>query len=177
MTATSSMTATMLATLTIFPAFMAFAAASDLVSMRISNRISLGLAAAFGVFALVCNLPLTLVSLHLGTGAVMLAVGIALFAAGWIGGGDAKLAAATALWIGPELLPLYVMIASALGGALTLSIINMRTHPLPRFAGDWEWLQRLHAPRNGVPYGIALAASGLIMFPETTIWKAVASLG
>jgi prepilin peptidase CpaA len=37
----------------------------------------------------------------------------------------------------------------------------------------WPWLERLHAPRTGVPYGIALAAAALVVFPESPIWKAV----
>jgi prepilin peptidase CpaA len=166
-----------LATLLIFPAFMAYAAASDLVSMRISNRISLGLISAFVVFALVCQLPPAQLGLHLGAGALVLVICFGMFAAGWIGGGDAKLAAATALWIGPELLPAYVMISSVAGGLLTLWILSMRTYPLPRFALGWTWLERLHSPSNGVPYGIALAMAGLFIFPHSTIWKSVAMIG
>jgi prepilin peptidase CpaA len=167
----------MIATLLVFPAFMAYAAASDLVSMRISNRLTMGLVASFCVFAVVCQIPLEQLAWHLGAGALMLAVSFALFAFGWIGGGDAKLAAATALWIGPELLPVYVLISSVAGGLLTLSILKMRTHPLPAFTADWSWLQRLHAPRNGVPYGIALALAGLFIFPHSAIWKSVVLVG
>jgi prepilin peptidase CpaA len=171
------MSAITLATLIIFPTFMAWAAASDLVSMRISNRISLGLIASFVAFAVICQLPLPQLGLHVAAGALMLVIGIGMFAAGWIGGGDAKLAAATALWIGPELLPVYAVASSFLGGILTLWILGMRKHPLPNFAMGWSWLERLHAPKNGVPYGIALAVSGLMVFPETAIWKSVVLLG
>jgi prepilin peptidase CpaA len=171
------MSAMTLATLLVFPAFMAYAAASDLVSMRITNRLTLGLVAAFCVFAIACQLPLEQLAWHVGAGAVMLVICFALFAFGWIGGGDAKLAAATALWIGPELLPVYVLISSFAGGLLTLSILSMRSHPLPRFAVNWTWLQRLHAPRNGVPYGIALALAGLCIFPQSGIWKSVVMFG
>jgi prepilin peptidase CpaA len=132
---------------------------------------------AFVVFAAVYRLPFEQLALHAGAGAAMLVVCFALFAFGWIGGGDAKLAAVTALWIGPELLPVYVLISSFAGGLLTLSILHMRTHPLPGFATNWSWLQRLHAPRNGVPYGIALALAGLCIFPETSIWKSAVLLG
>jgi prepilin peptidase CpaA len=171
------MSAITLATLLIFPAFMAFAAASDLVTMRISNRLTIGLTVAFVAFAVICQMPLDQLALHLGAGAGMLVICIALFAFGWIGGGDAKLAAATALWIGPELLPIYVLISSFAGGLLTLSILSMRTHPLPRFAVNWDWVLRLHKPRNGVPYGIALALAGLCVFPQSGIWKSVVLIG
>jgi prepilin peptidase CpaA len=161
------------ATLVVFPAFMAYAAASDLFSMRISNRICIGLVAAFVVFAALCQMPLPQLGWHVGAGALVLVITFGMFAAGWIGGGDAKLAAATALWIGPELLPLYFMISSFAGGMLTLWILNMRDHPLPRFAVRWSWVLRLHAPKNGVPYGIALALAGLAIFPQSAIWKSV----
>lgn len=165
------MNATTIAALTVFPAFMAYAAASDLVSMRISNRVTLGLVAAFAVFALACQISWVQLAWHLGAGALMLTVGFFFFAMGWIGGGDAKLAAATALWIGPEMLPTYVVVSSFAGGLLTLWILGMRDHPLPSFAAGWSWLQRLHAPKNGIPYGIALALAGLIAFPQTEIWR------
>ena len=41
-----------LARLLLFPALMAFAAASDLLTMTISNRVSLGLVAGFFLLAL-----------------------------------------------------------------------------------------------------------------------------
>lgn len=166
-----------LATLLVFPAFMAYAAASDLVSMRISNRLTVGLIVAFCVFALACQLPWEQLAWHLGAGALMLVICFAMFAFGWIGGGDAKLAAATALWIGPELLPEYVMISTVVGGFLTMGILSMRSHPLPGFAMRWSWLQRLHAPKNGVPYGIALALAGLCIFPHSGVWKSVVLIG
>jgi prepilin peptidase CpaA len=161
------------ATLILFPAFMAYAAASDLLTMRISNRLSLALTASFAVFALLCQLPLIQTGWHVGAGLLVLTVAFGMFAAGWIGGGDAKLAAATALWLGPDLLFSYVALSTVLGGFLTLGLLSMRSHPLPRFAMGWPWLERLHAPRTGVPYGIALAAAALVVFPESPIWKAV----
>ncbi len=159
------------ATLLIFPAFMAYAAASDLVSMRISNRVSLGLIATFLAFAIICRMPLPTLGWHVAAGFGMLVVGFGMFAMGWIGGGDAKLAAATALWLGPDLLLNYVVMAGFAGGLLTLAILNLRDMDLPLFAARWTWLQRLHHKENGVPYGIALAFAGLMAFPESPIWK------
>ncbi len=95
-----------------------------------------------------------------------------MFAAGWIGGGDAKLAAATALWLGPDLVFSYLALAALLGGFLTVGLIQMRMQPLPSFADRWAWLHRLHGPKTGIPYGIALAGAALLVFPESAIWKA-----
>jgi Flp pilus assembly protein protease CpaA len=91
--------------------------------MTIPNRLSLLLVAGFAAFALVGGLPAQVILLHLGAGAAVLAATFALFAFGWIGGGDAKLAAATALWLGFDILVQYLFIASLAGGALTLGIL------------------------------------------------------
>ena len=80
---------------------------------------------------------------------------------GWIGGGDAKLAAATVLWLGFAHLADYLLYASLLGGALTVLIIQFRAVPLPKAFVGREWAERLHRRDGGVPYGIALAAAAL----------------
>ena len=84
--------------LLLFPALMAFAASSDLVTMTISNRVSLVLIAAFFVLAIMWSMPLFEIGTHVGAAAAVLVVSFTFFARGWIGGGYAKLAAATALF-------------------------------------------------------------------------------
>jgi prepilin peptidase CpaA len=161
------------ALLLIFPALMAYAAASDLLTMTIPNRLSLALVAGFAAFAILAGLSMQAVLLHLGAGAAVLAASFALFAFGWIGGGDAKLAAATALWLGFGSLVEYLFVASLAGGALTLAVLVLRKLPLPAFVVRWDWLARLHEPKTGVPYGIALAAAALFVYPQTANWSAV----
>ena len=85
------------------------------------------------------------------------------------GGGDAKLAAAAALWFGFDHLLQYLLDAALLGGALTLLIINFRLMPLPPRLEQWAWVARLHEKKAGVPYGIALAAAALLVYPDT-VW-------
>ena len=153
--------------LTLFPGAMAFAAASDLLTMTIANRISLLLIAGFAVVAALSGISgLALVS-HVGAGAGMLVVGFFCFARGWIGGGDAKLAAATALWLGCAHLFDYLIDASLIGGALTLLILMFRIMPLPAPLTGRQWAERLHQPDAGIPYGIALAAAALIVYPQS----------
>ena len=106
------------ARLLLFPALMAFAAASDLFTMTISNRISLALAAGFLVLAVLSGMGPTDILAHVGAGAAVLAVAFGCFAMGWVGGGDAKVAAAAALWFGFSHLMIYLY-ASVIGGALT----------------------------------------------------------
>lgn len=153
--------------LTLFPATMAFAAASDLLTMTIANRISLVLVAGFAVVAVLGGLNGTLVLLHLAAGAAVLGLAFLCFARRWIGGGDAKLAAATALWLGFGHLFDYLIFASMLGGALTLLILLFRTMPLPAVLAGAEWAERLHRPDAGIPYGIALAVAALIVYPQS----------
>jgi prepilin peptidase CpaA len=152
-----------------FPAALAFAGVMDLLTMTIPNRISIGLIAAFLVAALVAPLGWTEIASHIGAGLLMLGVGIALFAGGFLGGGDAKLLAAAALWFGFEGLVEYLLLVSVTGGALVMAILFYRGIAPPLWAYRQPWAMRLHAKAGGVPYGIALATAGLWLYPST-IW-------
>lgn len=153
--------------LVVFPALMAFAASSDLLTMTISNRLSLALSAAFLAMALFTGMPLQVVGMHVLAAAIVLTIGFIFFAQGWIGGGDAKLVAATALWFGFDHLLDYMIHASIFGGALTLLLLQFRKMPLPALLARQGWIMRLHDTGAGVPYGIALAAAALIVYPKT----------
>ena len=157
--------------LVVFPFLMAYAAVSDLLTMTIPNRLSAALGIAFVALALVGGLEWSEVASHVGAGAVTLTATFTLFAFRLIGGGDAKLAAATALFLGFEELPDYILVASLLGGILTLAILRVRSHPLPAFAASWPFAVKLHDVRTGVPYGIALAAAALVVCPGASLWR------
>jgi prepilin peptidase CpaA len=153
--------------LTLFPATMAFAAASDLLTMTIANRISLILVVGFALLSFMIGMSATDMLMHVAAGAAVLVVGFVFFSCGWIGGGDAKLAAVTALWLGFAHLFEYLIYSSIFGGALTLALIQFRLLPLPAVLAGREWIERLHLRGGGVPYGIALAAAALIVYPHT----------
>lgn len=159
--------------LLVFPALMAFAASSDLITMTISNRVSLILIGSFFVLALMWSMPLTEIGIHVGASLAVLVVSFVFFARGWIGGGDAKLAAATALWLGFDQLLNYLIFASLFGGMLTLAIMRFRLMPLPAFLSEQEWAKRLHRMDAGVPYGIALALAALMIYPDTPWMKSL----
>jgi prepilin peptidase CpaA len=158
------------AALLVFPALMAFAASSDLLTMTISNRVSLALVVCFFALAAAVAMPLQDVLFSAGCGLFVLAITFALFCLGWIGGGDAKLAASTALWLGWGHVLDYGLVASVFGGLLTLVLVQLRRWPLPKVILRHRWIARLHAPDSGVPYGIALAAAGIVVYPHTQIW-------
>jgi prepilin peptidase CpaA len=157
--------------LTLFPAAMAFAASSDLLTMTIANRVSVILILGFGALAVLTGMSASELLSHVGAAAAVLAVVFVFFACGWIGGGDAKLAAVTALWLGFAALPDYLLYASLFGGALTLAIVYYRGMPLPPVCVGLPWAERLHRSDAGVPYGIALAAAALVIYPHTN-WMA-----
>ncbi len=158
-----------------FPAAMAMAAAMDLLTMKIPNRLSAALAIGYFVAALLSGASLHDIALHALCGAAMLAFTFALFGFGWIGGGDAKLAAATALWLGWTPLAEYGLASALAGGALTLVILMGRRVALPEALAAQAWIARLHNAKSGIPYGIALALGGLIVYPETQFWGLLAA--
>src|SRR6476659_1476465 len=159
--------------LTLFPAMMAFAASSDLFTMTISNRVTLMLVGGFFALAAITGVDAAEMISHLSAGCVVLVAGFGLFARGIIGGGDAKLAAAAALWLGFDHLLPYLLLASLLGGALSIGLLQFRLAPLPVWLASEPWVQRLHRKEGGVPYGIALAAAALAIYPDTP-WMAFA---
>lgn len=159
--------------LLVFPSLMAFAASSDLLTMKISNYISASLIAGFVLLAVVSGMSLQDIGFHFLAGGMVLSLTFLCFWRGWIGGGDAKLASATALWFGFDYLYDYVLLASLLGGGLTLLLLRFRHTPLPESFLRHAWVARLHDQHNGVPYGIALAAAALVIYPYTG-WMKVA---
>jgi prepilin peptidase CpaA len=160
--------------LALFPAMMAFAASSDFLTLTISNRVSLILVGGFVALAVIGGVSAADVLSHLAAGCVVLVAAFSLFTRGIIGGGDAKLAAATALWLGFDHLLPYLLYASLLGGALSVGLIWFRMAPLPDWLARHDWAQRLHGKDAGVPYGIALAAAALAVYPQTP-WMAIAT--
>jgi prepilin peptidase CpaA len=162
-----------IARLLLFPALMAFAAASDLFTMTISNRVSLALVAGFLILTVAGGMGLPDILSHIGAGAAVLVVAFSCFAMGWVGGGDAKVASSVALWFGFAHLMDYLLYASVFGGALTLLLLQFRQWPLPYALTGQAWLMKLHAKESGVPYGIALAIGALMIYPETEWVRAI----
>lgn len=160
----------------LLPALLAVAGVWDLASFTIPNFLSLAMIALFGVFLFAAGLPPATVGAHLLAGALGLAIGFSLFALGWIGGGDAKLFAAVALWLGFTDLLTYALLASVCGGALTLGLLALRRWPLPAALARQAWALRLHDARSGIPYGVALAAGAFILLPSTEIFRLAAGV-
>jgi prepilin peptidase CpaA len=161
------------ALLVVFPTLVVFAGASDLFTMTIPNRVSILLAAGFLLLAPAVGLGLADMGLHLVAAAGVFALCLAFFAFGWMGGGDAKIATAIALWFGfSQQTILFLALSGIYGGLLTIALLMFRQVPaLPLPAGRGDWLLRLHDQRSGIPYGIALAIAALQLYPETVWFK------
>jgi prepilin peptidase CpaA len=157
--------------LLVFPLLMAWAGSSDLLSMRITNRVVILVVAGFFALAFVVGLPLEVIGMHVACALLVLVFAFAFFAFGWIGGGDAKFIAATTLWLGFGIMLPYLVYASLLGGALTLLLLAVRRWPLPQRLRDVVWIDRLHDSKSGVPYGLALAAAGLLVYSDSAIFQ------
>lgn len=157
------------ALLLIFPALMAFAAASDFFSMKIPNYVSLALIAGFVALAPVAGLSLASIGMHVSVGMVALIICFGLFAGGFIGGGDAKLLASTALWFGWPLVITFLIYTALFGGVLALILVSIRKYPLPQGLMQHDFVARLHEDGGAAPYGLAIAASALVIYP-TSFW-------
>ena len=151
-----------------FPFAMILAATLDLLTFTIPNRVCLLLLACFLIAGFSVGISLTLLS-HLGSGLVLLVVGFAMFSCGWLGGGDAKLMAAAALWLGFDHLLPFLFWTAALGGLLALVLLTYRRFLPPVWLLGQPWALRLHDPKEGIPYGVAIGGAGLIVYPQT-IW-------
>jgi prepilin peptidase CpaA len=159
----------------VFPALVIVAALKDVTSFTIPNWISGVLIVAFLPAALSCGVPLTTLGIHLLVGLGCLVAGIAMFALGWIGGGDAKLFAAAGLWLGLNNLATFLLVTALAGGALALLLVKLRSSgmrtALP--GGGPTWVARLMEPKGAAPYGVAIAFGALAAFPQSTLFAAI----
>jgi prepilin peptidase CpaA len=156
--------------LIVFPFCMAFAAISDMLSMTIANRIPLVLVASFAVIAPLAGMDWQSFGLHFVAGGTVLAATFGLFAMGAMGGGDAKLLAATSLWFGLGIeLVQYLVAASFIGGLLTIGILGFRNSSLAAFASQNMFLRNIANAKLGIPYGVALGIGGLLTYPASPL--------
>ncbi|MEW6632742.1 MAG: prepilin peptidase [Pseudomonadota bacterium] len=154
----------------VFPFCMLFAAISDTLSMTIANRVPALLLVTFAVVAPLTGMDWTAYGWHFAAGALVLAVTFGLFALGGMGGGDAKLLATTAVWMGLNItLVSYLVTSAFIGGLLTIAILVYRKSPLAAYTGHNRFLRHFADESVGVPYGIALGLGGLITFPDSPL--------
>ena len=148
-----------------------WAAVTDLTTMKIRNEVILFLLASYAALAPLAGFSFGAISLSVVVALGVMTCMVVFFGLGWMGGGDAKLMAVTALWLGADHTLPYLLTTFVLGGALTLAILMFRVTPLPRAILDIAWVARLHSVKSGIPYGVAIAAGALVILPQTP-WMA-----
>ena len=135
-------------------ALLVVAAAIDVRTFTISNRLNLIVALLAPVYWLSIALPIWPgVGIQLAAGAGVFALLAGAFYAGMMGGGDVKLAAALALWFSPSSTLKFLVLMSLAGGVLTLAV--MALHRVKQREG-----------RPEIPYGVAIAFGGLVILTQ-----------
>lgn len=152
----------------IFPLILAAAIISDARQFRIPNTYSAILAAAYPFAAWSSDLSGQLFLISLATAAVVLLLGIGLFALNLFGGGDVKLFAAASLWTSVPLLLDFAFYTALAGGALAVIILIFRRLPLQQRL-PFAFLRRQHQENQNIPYAVAIGIAGFIVFPNLPI--------
>ena len=161
----------------VFPALLLVAAAYDVTSYTIPNWISAALALAFFPVALFAGLPVTQIGASALVGVVVLMVGIGAFAMRWIGGGDAKLLAASTLWMGWPPVVNFVLYTALAGGALAVLLLSLRSMGFGVVAARGpSWMGKLLEEKGAAPYGLAIAVGALFAFPDSPLVAAAQGL-
>lgn len=160
----------------VFPLLLVLAAGWDIASYTIPNFLQISLLVSFVAFVVATGMAPSVIGAHMLAGFVGFAVGFTLFALGYIGGGDAKLFACITLWLGFHTLPEYALMASVLGGALTIVLLVVRRLPLPEALSGQSWILKLHDARGAIPYGVALSAGVFFILPQAEIFHMAAAL-
>lgn len=157
--------------LSVFPAALLIAAANDVYEFKIPNWISIVLVVAyFGAGSGLGAAPGQLLEGAL-LGCAALAVGFALFAFRILGGGDAKLLAACAPWLGLSALGPFLVNVAFAGAALAIFLITFRRTPALPIYAQAPWLLRLHQRPRDIPYGVAIAGGGVLSFQQTPFFQ------
>lgn len=143
-------------------AALTWASITDIRERKIFNRTVLMVLALFLPWAIAGTLAGAISDLE--AGAIALIAGIAIYSAGWVGAGDAKLFAASSLFIGLKGLPALAMVAALAGGALALISLVSR----PARAMTMVTLKGQGDFGRGVPYGVAIALAAAFL-----IWGAL----
>ena len=152
----------------IFVFALIYAAFSDARAMTISNKISLAIIVAFALATPLAWESWAMFGQHMGVGLVFFIAGFAMFAVGGLGGGDAKLMAATALWWSWGDALMYVFYTTLFGGLLALFLMLGKKY-IPVRVATSGLVGQMFTETKKMPYGIALAAGALMVLPGSDL--------
>lgn len=156
--------------LSVFPVLIMSAGIADYASLKIPNWLNGLIAASIIPFVLVSGMPVEIFAWHVVAAIITFLVGMVLFSSSLIGGGDVKMAAACALWIGWVPLPEFALLTLVAGGILAGgTLLWVAVEHVMMIGKDDEpfWYRAITSNRIQLPYGLAIAAGGTIIFPAT----------
>jgi prepilin peptidase CpaA len=158
----------------VFPTALIIAAVSDITKFEIPDWISIALVVVYPIVALLGGAAWADIGLHAAAGVLVFIGGAVLFYFRAFGGGDVKLLAASAVWVGWQELLTFILVVALAGGLVTLLLLILRLayRGVRRISGsstDFDatsWYTRLLSPERGVPYGVAIGLAGFLVFPK-----------
>lgn len=156
--------------LTAFSGVVLFAMVSDIRGMTIPNEVSIALLFLFVPVAGISGIGLEDLALHFAAGFVMFAIGAALFALNMFGGGDVKMLAAVAVWVGFDNLLALLLLVTLIGGVLSIAILGIKRSSITASFGALPWLHGPAAEQNKIPYGIAIGLGALFLLPRLPVF-------
>ena len=159
--------------LAVFPAALLVAAANDIYEFKIPNWVSIILICAYPVAGMAVGASPRVIAEGLLIGAGALTIGFALYAGRIVGGGDAKLLAAIAPWMGAKAIGVFLFYTAMLGLVVTIVVAVFRKFPSLPVYTHAPWLAELHERKKDIPYGVALGAGGLLSFSQTAFFQLV----
>lgn len=155
--------------LIVLPACLVLAALTDFLEMTIPNWISLLLIGAFVLIAPFSGLSLLELGWHLAAAALVFFGCFSLFALNVMGGGDAKLLTAAALWFGfNHSLFEFLVYTGYLGGLLTIVVMLLRAN-WDKLATVGVRLPQTLMIAKKIPYAIAIGGAGLLAYPSSPL--------
>ena len=145
-------------------AAMVWVIVSDAVHYIISNPLNLFILGLYIIAVVALPIPMSVWLPAIGVAAIILVVGLGMFALGLMGGGDIKLLVVLSLWTGGSMVTLqFIFLTALFGGLLVFVVLLLRFLAAPLWVKirPAHNLPRLLTRKQPVPYGIAIAAAFL----------------
>lgn len=155
----------------VLPLCLAMAAFSDILTMKIPNRVSIVLALSFFIVAPFSGMDLITFGWSVAAAMLVFVGCFALFAFGVMGGGDAKILSAAALWFGFNIdLVAFLGLTGIYGGFLALIVLLIRANQNILLVAPVPIPMHFFKDRAGIPYGVAIGASAFSTYPDSRIF-------
>ena len=140
----------------LFLAAMIHAAVTDFRRHKALNISILALALGYLPFAMAVGLDWVAIIGSVVAALLVLTIGFGAFCAGWIDGGDVKLATVTTLWIGAEMVLPFLGLAGLFGFGLAVLFRAMQ-----------RWQHGEVPAMNQIPYSPGIVLAAFVLFANS----------